>query len=165
MIVGVVNPARAHSDDHMRNVPGLGQSVRAGAWTAAVLVLVACGGSRSLDVQERGDVTALVATDSEQASDAEVRGVVELGPGGCLGLVSEEVVVPIPLIWPEGSELAEDGGSVTVPGVGEVRVGASISGGGGEDSNVEAERYRDVPEGCLDPGRLIVAATVRSVTG
>ncbi len=140
------------------------RSVRAFALTAVVLMLAACG-SGAVEVQEHGDAKALVAKDSEQGSDAEIRGALELGPGGCLGLVAEGTDVAVPLVWPEGSELSEDGASLTVPDLGEVRVGQTVAGIGGEDTSVDADRYDDVPEDCLGEGRLIVAASIRSVTG
>ncbi|AXH96607.1 hypothetical protein DV701_11170 [Ornithinimicrobium avium] len=139
--------------------------MRAGALTATVLMLSACGGSGAVDVQEHQGAIALVAKDSEQGSDAEIGGVLGLGPGGCLGLLTEGSDAPVPLVWPAGSKLSEDGTSVTVPGLGEVRPGQTVTGGGGEDSNVEADRYSDVPEACLEQGRLVVAASIRSVTG
>lgn len=45
--------------------------------------------------------------------------------GGCLGLDA------IPLQFPFGSELLSDGSGVEAPGLGVVRVGDEISGGGG----------------------------------
>lgn len=144
--------------------PELVRSARVGAWTAAVLMLAACGGSGSLDVQVHGEVTALVATDSEHVLDAEVRGVIERGPGGCLGLLAEDADAVVPLIWPEGSQLAEDGTRITVPELGEVRVGQNISGGGGQVSSTDGDRYSDVPEDCLDQGLLFDVASIGSVT-
>lgn len=138
--------------------------LRSTALAGALVALSGCGGADTLDVQLRDGTTALVSTSTQAGSDAEVRGVIQVGAGGCLGLLSEETTHPIPLIWPEGSKLTEAGDAVDVPGLGTVRVGQTISGGGGEVTNPSGNRYADIPDGCLDQDTLIEATTIKTVT-
>jgi hypothetical protein len=106
----------------------------------------------------------LVSGGGGQGSDAEVRGVVQVGAGGCLGIVSEGANKPIPVVWPEGSKLADDGKSIDLPDVGLVRIGQAVSGGGGEISNPSGDRFADVPPECLDQDLLIDATKISAVS-
>ncbi len=128
-------------------------------------MLYACSGPAHVNVQEKRDTLALVRTNSDGGMDAQIRGVVQIGPGGCLGLVREGADEPVALIWPEGSRLTDDGSSVDVPGVGAVRVGQWVEGGGGEVSEPRGERYSDVPAECMRQALLIDAAKITSASG
>lgn len=145
--------------------------LRSAALAGALATLSGCGSTDTIDVQSLDGTTALVSTGSQGGSDAEVRGVIQVGAGGCLGLLSEGAAQPsegaaqpIPLIWPEGSKLTEAGDAVEVPDLGRVRIGQTISGGGGEVTNPSGSRYADIPDGCLDQSTLIEATTIKSAT-
>lgn len=139
--------------------------LRSAALVGALVALAGCGGGGDvLDVQLHEGTTALVSTSAEGGSDAEVRGIIQVGAGGCLGLLSEGTTHPIPLIWPEGSKLTEAGDAVDVPGLGVVRVGQTVSGGGGEVTNPSGDRYAAIPAACLDQDTLIEVATIKTVT-
>ena len=114
--------------------------------------------------QQHGGTTALVSGDGAQGSDAEVRGRVQAGVGGCLGLVTEGVNEPVSVIWPEGTELADDGKSIDIPDVGQARVGQYVSGAGGEISDPSGDRFADVPPECLDQELLIDATKITAVS-
>lgn len=131
---------------------------------AVVVSLGACGGPDALDVQVHNGTTALVSTTSGQGSDAEVHGVLQTSSGNCLGLLTEGAEQPVPVIWPRGSTLTEDGDGVDVPGVGVVRIGQTVLGAGGEVSSPTGVRYSEVPEECLGEDLLIEATTIRSAT-
>lgn len=96
---------------------------------------------------------------------AIIRGVVQVGPGGCLGLVSQGHDEPVALIWPECSRLAADGSAIDVPGVGMVCVGQAVEGGGGEVNEPSSERYSPVPAECMHQPLLIDAAKITSASG
>lgn len=138
--------------------------LRSGALVGILVALTGCGSADMLDVQLREGTTALVSTSTKAGSDAEVRGVIQVGPGGCLGLVSEGTTHPTPLIWPKGSKLTQAGDAVDVPGLGVVRIGQTVHGGGGEVTSPSGDRYADIPAGCLDQGTLIEATTIKTVT-
>lgn len=142
------------------NARAVGHTVLA----VTLLTLTGCGGSDTVGVQVHAGTTALIASSSDSAMDAEVRGVIQVGADGCLGVVSEGTTQPVPLIWPEGSTLTEAGDAVDVPGLGTVRVGQTISGGGGEVTNPTGSRYADIPDGCLDQATLIEATTITAAT-
>ncbi len=96
--------------------------------------------------------------------DAEVRGVIRVGAGGCLGIVTEGRDTPIALIWPAGSTLANDGKSMQVPEVGQVAVGKSVVGAGGEISRPTGDRFSQVPPECVSQDVLIDAAKITSAS-
>jgi hypothetical protein len=115
-------------------------------------------------VQEKDDTIALVWEDNDGGMDAIVQGVVQVGPGGCLGLVTAGADEPVALIWPEGSRLV-DGSSIDVPGVGVVSVGQSVEGGGGAVREPNSERYRSVPAECLSQPLLLDTYKITSASG
>lgn len=86
--------------------------------------------------EQRANGTILLAAtvQPEGMMDAEIAGTLTRTDSGCLALASEtESYV---LQFPFGTELADDGESVNVPGLGVVHIGDEIAGGGG---------YIDVP--------------------
>lgn len=132
---------------------------------SALVGLSGCGGSDTIIVQVQDGTTALVSSNDTSGSDAEVRGVIQIGPGGCLGLVYEGTTQPTTtLIWPEGSKLTEAGDAVDVPELGVVRVGQTISGGGGAVTSPRGDRYAGIPDACLDRDVLVEADTISSVS-
>ena len=137
---------------------------RIGGVCAVVTLLCACGGSAAVQVQQHGDTTALVSGDDGEGSDAEVRGRVQVGAGGCLGLASDSASEAVAVIWPQGSELADDGQSIEIPDVGQVRVGQYVSGSGGEISNPSGDRFAAVPPECLDQELLLDATRITAVS-
>lgn len=129
----------------------------------AVLATSACGGSGQVEVQDQDGSIALVSGGG-QGSDAEVRGVVQMADGGCWGIVPEGGDAAVAAVWPEGSKLSSDGTSVEVPGVGQVRVGTTVVGAGGEVSDPSGDRYADVPSDCLGQKLLIDVASLSSAS-
>ena len=83
----------------------------------AVVVLPAADGS-----------SVVVAARTQGSGEAVVRGRLAVSPAGCLGLVHEGEHVFV--IWPEGTTPLEDAVGVTVPGLGEYRVGDEFHGSG-----------------------------------
>ena len=83
----------------------------------AVVVLPAADGS-----------SVVVAARTEGSGEAVVGGRLAVAPAGCLGLVhdGEDVFV----IWPEGTTPLEDAVGVSVPGLGQYRLGDDLSGSG-----------------------------------
>ena len=116
-------------------------------------------GAGPVDAQVFGGKTALISGGDGEAT-TQLTGVVSTTKRGCLGLLMEGATEPVPMIWPESSELNNDGTSLNVPQAGVVRVGQSIEGDGSEVSELDDDRYAEVPEVCRGEGRLIDAAAI-----
>jgi hypothetical protein len=58
-------------------------------------------------------------------------GILALTDEGCFGLAVSPTLVQ-PTIFPADSTIAADGSGITVPGVGDIRLGQRITGQGGE---------------------------------
>ncbi len=104
-----------------------------------VLGLTGCGlwGSATPAEQRAGGSILLAApSDPGDVMDAQILGTLTRTDEGCLALASEWGDVYV-LQFPFGSELSDDGESVVVPGLGTLREGDRIDGGGG---------YIDVPD-------------------
>ncbi|WP_129668499.1 hypothetical protein [Phytoactinopolyspora endophytica] len=128
------------------------------------MTLAGCsGGTEPQDPAERPEivtkagVTALVDTRTDSGMDAEVVGELVVGPGDCLAL--DDGLVVRPVIWPEGSTLADDGQAIEIGRDGPtVRIGEYVEGGGGEIDPGDAT-YTEIPESCLPEEGVAVALT------
>lgn len=78
--------------------------------------------------------------------DAKIEGKLAITTGKCLGLESTDGTLG-PAIFPVGTSLSDDGGSVTVPGLGELAIGDAFSGSGGSIEVINAPV--DVPDECV----------------
>jgi len=112
--------------------------------TAVAIAVVACAavvsGCASIGgtpaEQRAGDSILLAAPERPEAfMDALIAGTLVRTDAGCLAVQGADELTYV-LQFPFGSRLAEDGESVEVPGLGVVRLGDAIEGGGG---------YVDVP--------------------
>lgn len=102
-----------------------------------VLVLAGCASDATPAEQRAGGTILLAASERADAGmDALVAGTLTRTESGCLALDSGDGQVYV-LQFPFGTRLADDGGSVEVPGLGTLRPGDELSGGGG---------YVDVPD-------------------
>lgn len=63
-----------------------------------MVALGGCSGDDPIDIQIHNGTTALVCLGAELGFDAEARGVVQTGAGGCLVVVVEGTTRPVPLI-------------------------------------------------------------------
>lgn len=107
-------------------------------------------------------MSAVVRAESGSGMDAEFAGTVGVAIGGCV-TIRDDGVEPIVVAWPEDTVLADDGQSLDVPGVGEVVIGSSIAGGGGELSELDPADYEGVPTDCLEPDLVLQVAKVTEV--
>ncbi|WP_424466652.1 hypothetical protein [Pseudoclavibacter helvolus] len=64
---------------------------------------------------------------------------------------------PTPVKFPYGTTLSDDGQSINVPGLGEVSIGETLTGGGGHIS-LDPEDAEDVPPECVADGVLIFSS-------
>lgn len=111
------------------------------AGTAAVFLLAACAAGPPPAVQRAEGVTLLAADERPDAvMDAQIIGTLTVAESGCLALAADGGSYP--LEFPFGSRLDDDGGSVEVPGLGTLRLGDEIAGGGGYVA------VPDAPEEC-----------------
>lgn len=94
------------------------------------------GGASTAPAVQRANGTILLAAHAhpESGMDAQIAGTLILTDSGCLAVTSgaDSYVLEFPF----GTELADDGESVNVPGLGIVHIGDEIAGAGG---------YIDVP--------------------
>lgn len=134
---------------------------RAGAISSALaaavaLLAVACGsspeaesGHTSSPATRPGDgvvlLTAEPAAPGERESimEAGVGGTVVINAAGCVALQSSPEHEPAPLVAPTGSRVEEDATTIELAGLGGVRVGDVVEGGGG---HFEYASLDEVPE-------------------
>ena len=117
------------------------------------MLTAGCTADASERVQREGDTILLVAdSEPEAVMEAVVEGTLTLTADGCFAIESGDVVHP--LQFPFGTRLASDGRSAVVPGLGTVRVGDAIRGGGGY---VEVG---EVPDACRVDDESAVWQTV-----
>ena len=96
----------------------------------AAVALAGCGTAVTPAVQRAGDSILLAAAEApDGAMDALILGTLTHTEDGCLAVEHEGNTYV--LQFPYGSRLADDGESVEVPGVGTLRLGDAIEGGGG----------------------------------
>ncbi len=117
----------------------------------ALLLAAATGcGDSGPQIDERGGMRLLVAGKSSMSNLAVVAGAVTLTDGRCVGLrVGESTML---VVWLNGTKLTTDGRGIYLPGVGTVRFGESITGGGGYASPGLLEqnpRGLEIPPECL----------------
>jgi hypothetical protein len=141
-----------------------GLTRRTASALAVLLVtgVAACSSGSEPGTVEDGDVRIWVSTEREEGVDAAVGGTLrwlpeprcwvfegdELGPG----VKPEETWTPV--VWPPGTEIADASRpALTVPGLGEVADGDSVSGTG-ELAPPPADL--DVPDECLGTGEVAV---------
>jgi hypothetical protein len=90
-----------------------------------------------LDSQHRGGSILLAPTTQPGgAFEAAVTGTLALNDHGCFGFGDGAAFSPV--IFPFGTRLLDDGRSAEVPGLGTVRIGDEIRGGGGQEPSIEA---------------------------
>jgi hypothetical protein len=121
--------------------------MRSSGWliplAAASLLLSGCG--ENAKAVETNGVTVLVAGNQSGGSDVRIVGTIR-EINGCLGLeLGENRWIAV---FPEGSEVAEDGRSVTLSSGSELKVGDKIEAGGEFYANRPPENAPAVPERC-----------------
>jgi hypothetical protein len=104
-------------------------TVRLALAPVLLVALVGCadgGGTELVEAGEEVDQPRLaVARPTEAYPDALVRGRLEVNAAGCFAVDGDV------LLAPAGSEVLEDGGGVSIPGLGDIRVGEGLESGGG----------------------------------
>ncbi len=103
----------------------------AGALLAGGLAVGAagCSGGDGIKTLTEGKVRALVATSSGGAGKVSLAGRLAVNDAGCLAIATADGRV-LPVVWPKGSALAEEGGLVSPDGD-LIAVGGHLSADGG----------------------------------
>ncbi|WP_305706482.1 hypothetical protein, partial [Nocardioides sp.] len=123
---------------------------------AVVLLTVACGSSPQAEpghaaspaTGARAGVVLLTAEppapgEREPIMEAGVGGTLVVNSAGCVALQSSPEHEPAPLVAPAGSRIEGDAGTIELAGLGGVRVGDIVEGGGG---HFEYASLDEVPE-------------------
>ena len=95
---------------------------------AALPALAACTSAPQVAAQD--DRRAVIASDNDGGMDALLVGELTVAPNNCWALIVDESQEPVPVVWPHGTELVEEG--MRLPGTNTVvDVGAGVALGGG----------------------------------
>lgn len=114
------------------------------------------GGGSS--VQHLADGTAFLVAERSNGNHmaAIVRGTLTTIGGGCLGFDEPSSNGTVVLVLPHGSRPSRDGTAIEVAGGPTVRLGDTVSGGGGysDVTGVVASGWPDSPEACRSASTL-----------
>lgn len=113
-------------------------------------MLFGCSRDEDLSVLKSGDVYVLVASKDagKDSAGTGVSGRVSM-VGDCLGIDGTTT------LWPEGTRIVHDAPlTIDVPGVGELEVGASVSGEAIGYSDQPPTGPEAIPSGCPSDGLI-----------
>lgn len=94
-----------------------------------------------------GEVALFVDAGFLTGDEALITGTLTLTSKGCVGIETNSGET-YPAVWPTGTVLTDDSGSIRVPGLGAVNLGDDIRGGGGFYSAASRPQLSDLAKRC-----------------